>query len=997
MATLYWGGGTGTWDATTTTNWYSNFARTTLAGAAPTSADNVIFDSASNATVYTVTVGTNAVAQDISIAGPGTSGNVIITMNATAVINCYGSWLNAATGVAFTTTLNAVINFLATSTGKTISTNSVSLGSMGIVCNSATGGWSLTTGMLNPGSVTVTSTASAGFDTNGQTCSFGSLLSTGSVARTISLGASAITLTGTATVVNFLAATNLTFNRGTSTLTISGNSPSLRASGQTFYNVSFTSAASGTSTIQGSNTFNNLTQTSRSATGQRLISVDGDNTITGTLTLQTLGTPVAVQRTVVQSDVVGTRRTITAAALSGMADVDFRDIAAAGAASWTGTRIGNLLNNTGITFTTGVPKYWNLAAGGLWSSGAWALTTPAGAVAVANFPLAQDTAYIDLTTITTGSTINISVAWQVPTVICTRPSGSNTLIMTSGTISPQFYGNWTSCAGMSFTAPTNSWEFVGQGLTQTVTSAGIPFTQGFTLNSPGGTFRLADAFTTATTSQFSLTTGTLDLNNFVLSVGIFSGAGALARGITSGSGTFTITGSATAGNTTIVVTAGTTTNLTVDVRPTFNLTTSPAVTTGTRAISWGASANLPAVPNINVTNGSDTFTTSGTSTVNNLNLTGFTGTLGNATRNIYGNLIMNGTMTAITAGTSGTTFIGVGSQTITSAGQGLNFPIAFDGVGGTFTLQDALTVGPIGSDSTRTITLTNGTLVLNGFDLSTGQFSSSNSNLRAINFGSNKIIVTGANVQVLNMGTSTNLTFSGTPQVEATGTAGTALQLRTFIPPAVGTNLEALAVNVRVSSGLDTISFATTSSAYGNVEFTSGFTGTLSMTNSISVYGNWTFGANMVTPTTGSGTVNFASTNATTRTITFNGKAFGASNMTINGVGGTFACQDALNIGSKTLTLINGTLQLKSGTTNTVGAVATSGTNVKYLQATTPGSQATVSAPSGTDTVTYLHITDSNATGGAVWDATSTTNTNGGDNTGWLFTKPPTSGFFVFF
>jgi hypothetical protein len=96
--------------------------------------------------------------------------------------------------------------------------------------------------------------------------------------------------------------------------------------------------------------------------------------------------------------------------------------------------------------------------------------------------------------------------------------------------------------------------------------------------------------------------------------------------------------------------------------------------------------------------------------------------------------------------------------------------------------------------------------------------------------------------------------------------------------------------------------------------------------------------------------------------------------------------QDALTLGStQPLTFTNGTLQLKSGTTSTVGSFVTTGTTLKYLQSTTPGSQATISDASGTDTVTFLSIQDSNATGGATWDATATSNVYVTNNTGWNF------------
>ena len=100
--------------------------------------------------------------------------------------------------------------------------------------------------------------------------------------------------------------------------------------------------------------------------------------------------------------------------------------------------------------------------------------------------------------------------------------------------------------------------------------------------------------------------------------------------------------------------------------------------------------------------------------------------------------------------------------------------------------------------------------------------------------------------------------------------------------------------------------------------------------------------------------------------------------------------QDALTLGStQPLTLTNGTLQLKAGTTSTVGSFVTSGTTLKYLQSTIPGTQATISDASGTDTVTYLSIQDSNATGGAAWDANNATNVDAGNNTGWFFAPTP--------
>jgi hypothetical protein len=82
--------------------------------------------------------------------------------------------------------------------------------------------------------------------------------------------------------------------------------------------------------------------------------------------------------------------------------------------------------------------------------------------------------------------------------------------------------------------------------------------------------------------------------------------------------------------------------------------------------------------------------------------------------------------------------------------------------------------------------------------------------------------------------------------------------------------------------------------------------------------------------------------------------------------------------------MTNGTLKLKAGATSTVGSFVTTGTNMKYLQSSTAGTQATISAASGTISVSYLTIQDSNATGGATWNALNVTNKNLGNNTEWL-------------
>jgi hypothetical protein len=360
-----------------------------------------------------------------------------------------------------------------------------------------------------------------------------------------------------------------------------------------------------------------------------------------------------------------------------------------------------------------------------------------------------------------------------------------------------------------------------------------------------------------------------------------------------------------------------------------------------------------------------------------VNPTGFAGAFSNNVQTVYGNFKASTGMTRV-AGASALTFAATsGTKTINTAGVTFDCPFSFNGVGGTWQLQAALTSG-----STRTCTLTNGTLDLAGYTLTTGLFSSTNSNVRTLAFGTGKIVLTGTSGIIFTYGTATNLTVTGTSLVQATsGGAGT--RTLTF---ATSGGTEANTINFEITSGSDTVSLAGTGGAAKNVNFT-GFTGTIDIPNAKTIYGNFNFGS--ATSITGTSIVTFAATSGT-KTIRTNALTYGGS-FTFNGIGGIWEMQDALTL-TTTLSMTNGTLKLKAGTTSTVGAFATSGTNAKYLLSTTFGSQATISDASGTNTVQYLTVQDSIATGGAIFDALAITNVDAGNNTGWLFSTTPSIG-----
>jgi hypothetical protein len=423
------------------------------------------------------------------------------------------------------------------------------------------------------------------------------------------------------------------------------------------------------------------------------------------------------------------------------------------------------------------------------------------------------------------------------------------------------------------------------------------------------------------------------------------------------------------------------TTMTVTGTPLIILTNSSATT---KTINPGLVTEANAI-SFRISAGTGSFSmTSANSNVKDLdftdgtNPTGFTGSFASNFIVVYGNFKASTGMSQ-TPGTGSITFSATsGTKTINTAGVTFDRPFTFNGVGGTWQLQAALTSG-----ATRTATLTNGTLDLASYTLTTGLFASSNSNVRTLAFGTGKIVLTSTTGTVLSMSTATNFTYTGTSKIEVTASGAG----RTITP--VATNaVESNAMSIYVTTGSDTVSVS------GNARFLNfdltGFAGTLTYGAGSRYFGNLVFSSGMTLGAIGS-FLTFAKTSGT-QTITSAGKTIDQS-IVIDAPDATVSLQDALNIGGNTLTMTNGTLQLKSGVTSTVGAFATSGTNQKYLQSTTPGTQATISQASGVVSVSYLTIQDIYATGGATWDAFYYNgNLDGGNNTNWIFGESPAYG-----
>ena len=322
----------------------------------------------------------------------------------------------------------------------------------------------------------------------------------------------------------------------------------------------------------------------------------------------------------------------------------------------------------------------------------------------------------------------------------------------SGTLSntvKTIYGNLIISSGMTITAGANTTTFAATSVTQQITTASKTLDFPITMSGTS-TVQLQDNLTIGSTRTFTLTSGTLDLNNLTLTVGLFNGSNANTRSILFGTGNITAIGSGT------VWTTATATNFSYTGTPTVNISNNSATATTVNTSGMTAAQAL----NFNYTTGTYTLTDSGC-IYKNINFTGFTGTLGNSARVIYGSATFVSGMT-LTAGVNTTTFAATsGTNNITTA-KTWDFPIIFNGIGGTWAFQDALTQG-----STRAFTITNGTVQLKASTTNiVGSFATSGTTVKYL-----QSTTTGTQATISQSSGTVNATYLTIKDSAATGGA----------------------------------------------------------------------------------------------------------------------------------------------------------------------------------------------------------------------------------
>jgi hypothetical protein len=944
MPDRYWVGGNGTWNGTNTTNWSATSGG---AGGAsvPTSADNVFINAASGPSAgFTIQLwvsGFNPTCNNLSITQP-TTGTLVLNSSpfTSGDVNIYGDVTFSGSRISFTNTPRLYCR----AEGKT---NTFTQGAVTLAGNLAFDGNATGTHQLGS-ALTMTSNRlslyGVNFSLNGYDATVPAIdLSNSGSAVSTTLGSNNIYVTGTGSQ-NIFHAQGRTFSRTTGQVV---HTPLSSGWAEIFL------TGTGTPVVGG--TADGPISIGPSTTGTGVFEITGGDGIDLTgftgqvafgntqITRGNINIPssVAVGGNLNYSNTASVVNTISLGGSIG-AYYNYLSVFIRGAASGT-FRIASSLP------TLSTLQLGNITGGGTFDLNGYPVVTSSFDCGT-NSGIAWGGAYIDVTgnnrtfslpSISTisgtpdlrftysGSTGTRTFAGAGNTIPYKITAGTDAIAFSSGATcggldftgfagtanlgNATVSGSLTLSTGMTVAASTNTLTLTG-GTSPTITSNGKTLNLPVTMNRSGVTTTLQDAMALGSARTFTLTAGTINLNNYTLTTGAFISTTAGTRSIAFGTGSITITGSGTAwsvGNTAGFSRTGT---------PTVNISNNSATAT---TINYGGLSEAQTL-SFNFTTGTYTLTEIN-ATHQSLNFTGFAGTVGNATRTVFGGFIAGSTAT-FTAGSNSVTFAATsGTWNISSSGRTLDFPITFNGLGGTWNLQDSFTVG-----STRTTTLTAGTLDLNGFDFSTGLFNSSGSTARTLAFGANQINLTGNGTTIVNISNGSNLTITGTPRFVSTYTGGTGTRL--FVGGAAN-EASAFDISVGGSSGIildssatDTVSFWGT---FRNVDL-GGMTNALNMGGSnTTIFGNLTLPLAPSSFTGGTTAISFAATSGT-KTITPNGQTMDFP-IAFNGVGGTFELAGALTMGStRLLTMTAGTLNL-AGYTFTAGTVGSSGTSAKNI------------------------------------------------------------------
>lgn len=512
MAVLYLKTAGGTWSSANT--WSTTGSGGADNSGPPAATTDVILELLSGA----LTIDSGAVCRSLSaISGTGNYGgtithNVSTTLtvgDATAGAGSVALAFNAGMVYTINSATTSAISFISTSaTVQTVSFAGLTTGN--VTFNAASNGsWQYGSGHATGVTATVTLTKGS-LDTNGKTCSWGIFTCNSGSTRSLTLGASAITNTGTGN--NWAVDTpGLTLSAASSTVTVSGGVNATWNGLGTWGTVVFNSAV----TFNGGSSLTciNFTKTGVAALTDN-ITMSANITCSGTFTCNGQS---SINRVFVISSVAGTNRTITAAVVS-CTNTDFRFITGAGAATWdlsAQTDIGDAGGNSfkalgSAAFPASSTQTATGTSGFTWSTHGW--TT--------RVPLPQDDVVVSLA-FSASQTITADMPRLGRSINFTGTTGNPDMAMAAARV---IYGSATFIPGM--TMSTSGMTFSGVS-NYSITSAGVQFKGLVTFQCFGGSYTLNDAL--STNNQISITSGTFNSAGFSITTTGLSIGGTITR------------------------------------------------------------------------------------------------------------------------------------------------------------------------------------------------------------------------------------------------------------------------------------------------------------------------------------------------------------------------------------------------------------------------------------------------------------------------------------
>lgn len=355
-------------------------------------------------------------------------------------------------------------------------------------------------------------------------------------------------------------------------------------------------------------------------------------------------------------------------------------------------------------------RYW-VGGSGTWDTSTtthWSDTS--GGSGGFSVPTSADDVFFDSNSNATAYSLTTATGILCNDLNISGPAAGN-VTFSNTNFGIDIYGNLNmSSSGITWNLVSGIFTFKSTSGIKTINSNNNSLVNTITFNGVGGTWQLLSDYSTSSTRYCTVTAGNLDLNNYTMTAGVLSSSNTNQRGIFFGnSGKINLLGSNL-----IVLNFSTSSNLTLSGNTSINFNYSGSV--GTRTLNIGSLSEAN-VPNISITNGSDSLSMTGT-TVGSLNYTGFSGNVNNLTRTVYGDFILSPSMN-IASGENVTTFGATsGTKTINLNGHTLDYPVIFQG-GATYDFANAFNL-----NSTRTLTINNANINFkNGTVNSAGSFS----------------------------------------------------------------------------------------------------------------------------------------------------------------------------------------------------------------------------------------------------------------------------------